>query len=392
MQQFIISAPIFLIFIYFCIICSNHLSQQKFSALKTDQNQLNSTKFRFRPATAQATPENSLPRNKFSPPNNNQQIQKSIPHKQIILFSSNSFAILSIPYSKFKKMLRPTSPRQHKKIQKVIKGQGKSFHKLINPATPILSMNNKYMEESSLFPPNLNHRATQEPPKPAQNPHSHLEEFNAAKLNLQVDYNLQPATAPPEDADSTKSNPPTNCQPQIKNTTTQPQKPSNNLISPIDIFFQTDTIIPSRNGNAMTALSAVHHTQNSQQNHKQHRNNIANTTELTSTVTHSIQCIPDDPTRNNSNLIHHNPPHQHASHMQRNNNNNQTTILANNSPTNNTSDTPYNSNPVMEPTNNPTTQGNYNSNNTHTDHLSDKTPTYHSTSMQKHLLPKTCMM
>ena len=65
-------------------------------------------------------------------------------------------------------MLRPTSPRQHKKIQKVIKGQGKSFHKLINPATPILSMNDKHMEEFSLFPSNLNRRATQEPPKPAQ--------------------------------------------------------------------------------------------------------------------------------------------------------------------------------------------------------------------------------
>ena len=138
MQQFIISATIFLIFIYFCVICSNYLSRPKFSAFKTHQEHLNSPNFRFRPATAQATPENSLPRNKFFPPNTNQQIQKSIPHKQIILFSSNSFAILSIPYSKFEKMLRPTSPRQHKKIQKATKGQGKPLYKITNPA-PLFS-------------------------------------------------------------------------------------------------------------------------------------------------------------------------------------------------------------------------------------------------------------
>jgi len=124
----------------------------------------------------------------------------------------------------------------------------------------------------------------------------------------------------------------------------------------------------------MTASSAVHHTQHSQQNHKRHRNNIANTAELTSYVDHYLQSISDDPPCNNVNSTHHNLPHQHASHMQRNNNNNQTTTLANNSPTNNTSDTPYNANPVMEPTNNPTTQGDYNPNNTHTDHLYDKSP------------------
>ena len=169
MQQFTISAPIFLIFIYFCIICSNYLSQQKFSALKTHQKQLNLTEFRFRPATAQASPKNSLPLTNIFPPNNNHRIQKLITHNQIILFSSNSFAILSIPYFQFKKMIRPTSPRQFKKMQKAIKAKGKSFHESINiPAIPSI---NNHMEESSPCPQNLNRRAKQEPPKPAQTPH-----------------------------------------------------------------------------------------------------------------------------------------------------------------------------------------------------------------------------
>jgi hypothetical protein len=102
MQQFIISKSIFLIFVYSYIISSNYLSRQQFSTFKTHQKQLNSPKSHFCPASAQASPENSLPRNKVSPPNNNQRVQKLIPHKQIILFFRHSFAILSIPYLKFK--------------------------------------------------------------------------------------------------------------------------------------------------------------------------------------------------------------------------------------------------------------------------------------------------
>ena len=93
----------------------------------------------------------------------------------------------------------------------------------------------------------------------------------------------------------------------------------------------------------MTTLSAVHHTQKSQQNHKQNRTNTADTTELTSTVAHFIQHISNNPTCNTTNLIH-NSPHQHASPMQRNNDNHQATALEN-SPTNNKSNTPYNTNP-----------------------------------------------
>ena len=195
-------------------------------------------------------------------------------------------------------MIRPTSPRQFKKMQKAIKAKGKSFHEGINIPTSIPSIIN-HMEEFSPCPQNLNRRATQEPLRPAQTPPLQLTELKAAKvnlqidqklqatsppaearsatsnqqivsqtqvvnpmaqpqkpktkpmspinifsqentttLNLQVDYNLQPATAPPKEADATKLNPPANCQPKINNITTQPQKPQNNLSSPIDIFFK----------------------------------------------------------------------------------------------------------------------------------------------------------
>jgi hypothetical protein len=164
------------------------------------------------------------------------------------------------------------------------------------------------MEEISLFLPNLNRRATQEPPKPAQTLQSHSVESNTAKLNPQIDYQLQPANAPPGEAGSTILNQQIFFQMQIISTMAQPQQLNNKLSSPIEIFFEEDTTTPFRKGNVMTTLSVVHHQQNSPKNHKQNRINIANTTELTSTDAQLIQCISDNTTSNNANLTYHNPP------------------------------------------------------------------------------------
>jgi len=126
MPQFLISALIFLILFYFYIISIIYLSYQKLSAPKSPPKQWISPNVHPHPMPSQVPPKNSLPWKKFQS-NCHYRIQKLISHNHIILFSSNSFAILSIPYLKFKKMNHPTSPRQHKKIQKALKGQGKSF-------------------------------------------------------------------------------------------------------------------------------------------------------------------------------------------------------------------------------------------------------------------------
>ena len=112
---------------------------------------------------SQVPPKNSLPLVKISLRNRNQQIQKLILHNHIILFSNNSFAILSIPYLKFKNMNRPTSPSQYKKNQNVLKGQGKSFPEIINPEIPIPSITNNPMEEYIALSQDSNFMATQEP-------------------------------------------------------------------------------------------------------------------------------------------------------------------------------------------------------------------------------------
>ena len=125
MSHLAISASIFFIFICRYIIYNHQLLRQQFSALKTHKKPWKSTNFQFRLTTAQVPHKNSLPLTKFPPQNNHQPNQKLILLKQIILFSSNSFAILSISYTKFKIMNRPTSPKQQKRQQKTSQGQGK---------------------------------------------------------------------------------------------------------------------------------------------------------------------------------------------------------------------------------------------------------------------------
>jgi hypothetical protein len=116
---------------------------------------------------SQVPPNISLPLEKSLPPKCNRQIQKLITHKQIILFSGNSFAILSIPYSKFKIMHRPTSPRQHKKTQKDLKTKGKAFSIKSKSHLPLPTKANNPLVEHSILPTNLNHQAIQEPTIPA---------------------------------------------------------------------------------------------------------------------------------------------------------------------------------------------------------------------------------
>ena len=163
MQQFIISASNFLIFVYSYIIIITYLSRQQFSDLKSHQKQWNSPNVYLHPMPSQVPPKNSLPLVKISPRNRNQQIQILILHTHIILFSNNSFAILSISYLKFQNMNRPTSPRHHKKTQKALKGQGKSFPEIINSEMHIPSIANSPMEEYLALPQNSNRIAMQEP-------------------------------------------------------------------------------------------------------------------------------------------------------------------------------------------------------------------------------------
>ena len=133
-------------------------------------------------------------------------------------------------------MIRPTSPRQFKKMQKAIKAKGKSFHESIYIPTTIPSIIN-HMEEYSPCPPNLNRRATQEPPKPAQTPPLQLMDLNTAKLIPQIDHKLQ-VTAPPEEAESATSNQQIFCQTRVVSTMAQPQLLNNKLSSAIEISFR----------------------------------------------------------------------------------------------------------------------------------------------------------
>jgi hypothetical protein len=168
MSHFTNSAPILFIFIYIYIICNHQLLLQQFSALKTHKKPWKSTKFQICPTTAQVSPKNSLPLTTFSTQNNCQPIQKLIIHQQIILYSSNSFAILSIPFPKFKIMNCPTSPKQKKRQQKALQSQGKLLIEPLN--SHMLSPIHNHMEESLAFPKNLNRMAPQEPTRiPIQN-------------------------------------------------------------------------------------------------------------------------------------------------------------------------------------------------------------------------------
>ena len=117
--------------------------------------------FSILPNNRPSSAKNSLPLTKFPIPNNRQPNQKLILHNHIILFSSNSFAILSVPYTKFKIMNCPTSPKQHKRPQKTLQSQGKPFTEPIN--SPMLSPIHNHMEESLAFSKNLNQMALQEP-------------------------------------------------------------------------------------------------------------------------------------------------------------------------------------------------------------------------------------
>ena len=152
MQQIIISAPIFLILVYSYVISLTYIAYKTFSVSNSIQKSWNSPNGYPHPMPSQVPPKNSLPLEKNLPSKCNCPIQKLILHKQIILFSGNSFAILSIPYTKFKIMHRPTSPRQHKKTQKELKTQGKPFS--INPKThlPLPTEANNPLVEYSLLP------------------------------------------------------------------------------------------------------------------------------------------------------------------------------------------------------------------------------------------------
>ena len=140
---------------------------------------------------SQVPPNISLPLEKSLPPKCNRQIQKLITHKQIILFSGNSFAILSIPYSKFKIMHRPTSPRQHKKTQKDLKTKGKTFSINSKSHLPLPTEANNPLVEYSILPKNLNRQAIQEPTIPAhldrqdQDPHQKMSEIIQAIAEMQ---------------------------------------------------------------------------------------------------------------------------------------------------------------------------------------------------------------
>ena len=187
MSHFTISAPILFIFIYMYMICNRQLLLQQFSALKTHKKPWKSTNFQFRPTTAQTPHNNSLPLTKFPPQNNRQPNQILILHEQIILFSSNSFAILSIPYTKFKIMNRPTSPNQQKRQQKALQSQGKLLTEPLN--STMLSPIHNHMEESIAFPKNLNRMAPQEPTRNShiQNSLPPKKRQSDEQLNLQSD-------------------------------------------------------------------------------------------------------------------------------------------------------------------------------------------------------------
>ena len=125
MEKFIIFASNFLIIVYSSIIGINYLSQQQFSAFNLAQYKWNLPNVHFHPMPAQVPSQNSRPLAKIITSLDNCQIKRKILHHQIILFSNNSFAILSIQYSQFINMSPHTFSRQKKKDRKATNAQVK---------------------------------------------------------------------------------------------------------------------------------------------------------------------------------------------------------------------------------------------------------------------------
>ena len=157
-------------FFHFCLfLCNLHYIYylQKFFRLKFRSKTMEFAQCLPPPHALPSSAQYFSPLEKSLPPKCNRQTQKLITHKQIILFSGNSFAILSIPYSKFKIMHRPTSPRQHKKTQKDLKTKGKTFSIKSKSHLPLPTEANNPLVEHSILPTNLNRQAIQEPTFPA---------------------------------------------------------------------------------------------------------------------------------------------------------------------------------------------------------------------------------
>ena len=110
MSNFSIFPPILIRLFYSYLILIIFPSSKQISAPNLVWNRLKAAQFEFRMVSFQAPGQISSPSSNFPHNKYDNQITNKIPHPHIILFSSNSFAILSIPY-----YCQTTSPSSERK-------------------------------------------------------------------------------------------------------------------------------------------------------------------------------------------------------------------------------------------------------------------------------------
>ena len=111
MSNFSIFIPFSILLFYFSIIYITSTFSKQFSAPNLVWNSLKTAPSQIGAVSSQVSPKISPPTKILFPFYNGQKITNKILHIKIILFSNNSFAILSIPY---KQMISPTSSQKRK--------------------------------------------------------------------------------------------------------------------------------------------------------------------------------------------------------------------------------------------------------------------------------------
>ena len=111
MSNFSIFIPFLILLFYFFISYLTSTLSKQFSAPNLVWNSLKTAPPQIGAVSSQVSPKISPPTKILFPFYNGQKNTNKILHIKIILFSNNSFAILSIPY---KQMISPTSSQKRK--------------------------------------------------------------------------------------------------------------------------------------------------------------------------------------------------------------------------------------------------------------------------------------
>ena len=151
MSNFSIFIPFLILLFYSSIIYLTSTLSKQFSAPNLSWNSLKTAPPQIGAVSSQVSPKISPPNKIPCPFYNGQKITNKNLHIKIILFSNNSFAILSIPY---KQMISPTSSQKRKVSSK---SKSASSDKKISISSTAL------LDPKVALSTNLNSKAPQEP-------------------------------------------------------------------------------------------------------------------------------------------------------------------------------------------------------------------------------------